>query len=122
MRGSHPLAYDVGEISGDVEEAACAESVIVDHGDVADRRADAGSQDAQSGKTLLFQPAEAPASVLDGLAVGLECQADVGADELIGALVALGHSSVVVRQAQAKDGDADSLEPFAQAALAAPLG
>src|SRR4029077_17451163 len=99
MRGGHSLAYDFGEIGGDVEEAACAESVIVDHGDVAYRGADAGAQDAQSGKALLLEPAEAPAGVLHGLAVGLERQADVGAYELVGALVALSHASIMIRQA-----------------------
>jgi hypothetical protein len=70
----------------------------------------------------LFEPAEAAAGVLDGLAVGLEGEADVRSDELVGALVAFGHAAVVVGEAHFEDGDADALEPLAEAALAVPFG
>ncbi len=71
---------------------------------------------------MLLEPAEAAASVLDGLAIGLEGEADVGADELVGALMAVGHAAVVVRETHFEGGNADALEPFAQSPLAVPLG
>src|SRR5579864_3931174 len=82
MGGGHALADDVGEVGGDVEEAAGADSRVVNQGDVADRGADAGAENSQSGIALLLEPAKAAAGVLDGLAISLEGQADVGADEL----------------------------------------
>ena len=102
MVGGHALAHHVSEVRGHVEEAAGAEAVVVNQRDVADRRADAGAQDAQAGETLLLEPAQAAAGILHGLAVGLEREADVGADQLVGALVALGHAAVVVREAQSQ--------------------
>jgi hypothetical protein len=59
---------------------------------------------------------------LDGLAVGLKCQAYVRAYELVGALVAFGHAAVMVGEAQAEDRNAYPLEPIAEAALAMPFG
>jgi len=47
------------------------------------------------GIALLLEPVEAAVGVLDGLAVGLEGEADVGAADLVGALVAMGHAAVV---------------------------
>ncbi len=70
--GGHALADDVGVVGGDVEKASGADAFVVREGDIADRRADAGAEDAEFGVTLLFEPVEAAAGVLDGLAVGLE--------------------------------------------------
>ncbi|MCU1314680.1 MAG: hypothetical protein JWN63_2 [Candidatus Acidoferrum typicum] len=121
IRG-HALADDIGVVGGDVEEAAGAKAFIVNEGDVADRRADAGTEDAELGVALLLEPMEAAAGVLDGLAVGLEGEADIGSADLIGALVALGHAAVVVGHAHLEDGDAQALNPVAETVLAVPFG
>jgi len=97
--GGHALADDVGVVGGDVEEAAGADAFIVNKSDVADRRADAGAEDAELGVALLLEPVEAAAGVLDGLAVGLQGEADVGSADLVGAFVALGHAAVMVGHA-----------------------
>jgi len=99
--GGHAVFDDVGEVGGDVEEAAGADGGVVDLGDIADGGADAGSDDAEVVVALRLDPAEALAGVGDGLAIGLEGEADVGADELVGALVAGGHAAVVVGEAHA---------------------
>src|SRR5260370_13423396 len=59
--GVHALADDVGKIGGNVEEAASAEGGFVDQSDIADGRADAGAENAETGKTLLLEPAQAAA-------------------------------------------------------------
>ena len=89
VRG-HPLADHVGVIRGEVEEAAGFDGFVVHQGDVTDGRAEAGAKNAEPGVTLLLEPAEAAACIVDRLAVGLESQADVGATNLVGALVASG--------------------------------
>lgn len=98
--GSHALADDVGVISGNVEEAAGADGAVVHQRDVADGGADARAEDAEFGVTLLLEPPEAAARVENGLAVGVESEADVGAANLVGAFVAARHAAIVVRQAQ----------------------
>ena len=70
---------------------------------------------------MLLQPAKAAAGVVNGLPVGLERKADVGPDELIGALMTFRHPAIVVWEAQAEDRNADALEPFAQPSLAVPF-
>src|SRR5467141_1328663 len=70
--GGHALADDIGVIGGDVEEAASADAFIVNESDIADRRADAGAENAELVVALLLKPVEAAARVLDGLAVGWE--------------------------------------------------
>src|SRR6266851_4361816 len=120
--GGHALADDVGVIGGDVEEAAGADAFIVNEGDVADGGADAGAEDAKPGVALLLEPVEAATGVLDGLAIGLESEADVGAADLVGPLVAAGHAAVVVGHAHFEDGDAQALNPAAEAVLAVPFG
>ena len=120
--GGHALADDVGEVGGDVEEAAGANAFIVNESDVTDRRADAGAEDADLPVTLLFEPVEATAGVLDGLAVGLEGETDVRAADLVGAFVALGHAAVVIGHAHLEDGDAQALNPMAETVLAVPFG
>src|SRR5579859_6382206 len=64
---SHALADNVGEIGGKVEEASGFDSRIVHQRNVADGRAQAGTEDAQPGVALLLEPAKAAAGVLDGL-------------------------------------------------------
>src|SRR5437879_6414758 len=118
----HALADDVGEVGGHVEEAAGADTFVVDQSDVADRGTDAGAEDAKLGVTLLLEPVKAAAGVLDGLAVGLKGKADVGTAELVGALMAVGHAAVVVRHAHFENGDAEALNPAAETVLAVPLG
>jgi uncharacterized membrane protein YhiD involved in acid resistance len=71
---------------------------------------------------LLLEPVEAAASVLDGLAVGLEREADVWAADLVGALVAVGHAAIVVGHAHLENGDAHALNPMAETVLAVPFG
>ncbi len=105
-----------------MEKTAGTYAFVVDEGDVADRGADAGAKDAEPGVALLLEPVEAAAGVLDGLAVGLESQADVGAADLVGAFVTLGHAAVVVGHAHFQDGDAETLNPAAKATLAVPFG
>ncbi len=46
--GGHALADDVGEVGGNVEEAASAEAFVVDESDVADGGADAGAENAEA--------------------------------------------------------------------------
>src|SRR5260370_10858982 len=87
-----------------------------------DRSVDAGPEYPELGVARRFEPVEAAAGVLDGLAVGLESEADVGATELVGALVALGHAAVVVGHAHLEDGDAEALNPAAEPDLAVPFG
>ena len=120
--GGHALADDVGVVGGDVEQAAGSDAFIVDEGDVADRGANASAEDAELSVALLLEPVEAAAGVLDGLAVGLEGQADVGAADLVGALVAPGHAAIVVGHAQFQDGDAEALNPATETVLAMPFG
>jgi len=97
--GGHALTDDVGVVGGNVEKAAGADAFIVREGDIADRRANAGAEDAELGIALLLEPVEAAAGVLDGLAIGLEGEADIGAADLVGAFVAVGHAAVVVGHA-----------------------
>src|SRR6266851_3072611 len=120
--GGHALADDVGVVRGDMEEAAGADAFVMNEGDVADGGADAGAEDAKLGVALLIEPVEAATGVLDGLAIGLEGEADVGAADLVGALVAAGHAAVVVGHAHFKDGDAEALNPVAETVLAMPFG
>ncbi len=120
--GGHALADDVGVIGGDVEEAAGADGKVVDESDVANRGAQTGAENAEFGEALLLEPAEAAAGVLNGLAVGLEGEADVGAADLVGAFVAGGHAAVMIGHAHFEDGDAQALNPAAEAILAVPLG
>jgi len=122
VRGGHALADDICEISGDVEETSGADGFVVGQGDVTHGGADAGAEDAEARVALLLKPAEAATRVLHGLAVGLKRKADVGAANLIGALVAAGHAPIVIRQAHLERGDAETLEPFAKTILAVPLG
>jgi hypothetical protein len=122
MIGGHALADDVGVVGGDVEEAAGADAVIVHEGDVADGGANAGAEDAEFGETLLLEPVETTAGVVHGLAIGLESKADIGATDLVGALVAAGHTAVVVGHAHFENGDAHALDPVAEAVLAVPFG
>src|SRR5713101_8688195 len=61
--GGHALADDVSIVGGDVEEATCADAFIVDEGDVADRGADTGAEDAEPSVALLLEPVEAAAGV-----------------------------------------------------------
>ncbi len=120
--GGHALADDIGVVGGDVEETAGADAFVVNKSDVADRGADAGAEDAELGVALLFEPVEASSAILDSLAVGLQGQADIGAADLVGALVAFGHAAVVIGHAQLEDGDAEALNPAAKAVLAMPFG
>src|SRR5216683_1006337 len=121
VRG-HALANDVSIVGGYVEEAAGANAFLGNEGDVADRGADAGAEDAELGVALLLEPVEAAAGVLDGLAIGLEGEADVGSADLVGAFMALGHAAVVVGHAHLEDGDTQALNPVAKAVLAVPFG
>ena len=120
--GGHALADDVGVVGGDVKEAAGANAFVMDESDVADGGSDAGAKDAELGVALLLEPMEAAAGVLDGLAIGLEGEADVGAADLVGAFVALGHAAVVVGHAHFEDGNAQALNPVAETVLAVPFG
>ncbi len=109
----HALADNVGVVGGEVKETAGLDSRVVHKSDIADGGAEASAEDAQPGVTLLLEPTKATASVLDGLAVGLESQADIWAANLIGAFVALSHSAVVVGHAHLQRGDAEACHPFA---------
>ena len=120
--GGHALADDVGVVGGDVEEAAGADTFIVNEGDVAHRGADAGAEDAELGVALLFEPMEAAAGVLDSLTIGLEGEANIGAADLVGAFVAPGHAAIVIGHAQLQDGDAEALNPATETVLAMPFG
>src|SRR6266446_7786348 len=120
--GGNSLTDDVGVVGGDVEKTAGADAFIVREGDITDRGAEAGAEDAEFGVTLLFEPVEAATGVLDGLAIGLEGEADIGAADLVGAFVAVGHAPVVVGHAHFEDGDAHALNPVAETVLAMPFG
>ena len=120
--GGHTLADNVGVVGRDMEEATGADGRIVHKGDVANGRAETGAENAEFGEALLFEPAEAAAGILDGLAVGLEGQADIGAADLIGAFVAGGHAAVMIGHAHFEDGDSQALNPAAEAILAVPFG
>ena len=120
--GCHALADDVGVVGGDVEEAAGTKAFIVDEGDVADGGANTGAENAELAVTLLLEPMEAAAGVMDGLAIGLKGETDVGAADLVGAFVTVGHAAVMVRHAHFQDGDAEALDPVAKTVLAVPFG
>ena len=120
--GGHSLADNVGVVGGNVEETASANAFIVDESDVTDRGTDARAQNAESGIALLLEPVEAAAGVLDSLAVGLESEANIGAADLVGALVVAGHAAVVVGHAHFKHGDPEAPDPTAEAVLPVPFG
>jgi hypothetical protein len=120
--GGHTLADDVGIVGGDVEKTAGADAFVVDESDVANGRSDAGPEDAEFGIALLLKPVEAAASVLDGLAVGLKREADIGATDLVGALMAVGHAVIVIGHAHLEHSDPHALNPAAKAVLALPFG
>ncbi len=120
--GGHALADDVGVVGGDVEETAGADAFIVNESDIADRRAHAGAENAEFGVALLLEPVEAAAGVLNSLAVGLKGEADIGAADLVGALMAAGHAAVVIGHAHLENGDSQALNPVAKAILAVPFG
>src|SRR5260370_6648107 len=61
--GGHALADDVSVIGGDVKEAAGADALVVNEGDVADRGANAGAEDPELRVTLLLEPVEAAAGI-----------------------------------------------------------
>jgi hypothetical protein len=120
--GGHALADNVSIVSGDVEKAAGMDALVVSEGDIADRGADAGAEDAKPAIALLLEPVEAAAGVLDGLAVGLEGEANIWAADLVGPLVAASHPAVVVGHAHFQHGDAEALNPAAETVLAVPFG
>lgn len=121
VRG-HTLTDDVGVVGGEVEEAAGFDGGIVHQRYVSDRGTEASAKNTQPCVPLLLEPSQAAASVVDGLAVGLNREADVGATDLVGAFVPFGHAAVMVGHAHFQGSEADALQPFAQAALAVPLG
>jgi len=82
-----------------VEKATGADGLVVGKRYIANGRADAGAEDAESCVALLLEPAEAAAGILDGLTICLEREADVWAADLVGAFVALGHAAVMVGHA-----------------------
>ena len=109
----HALADYVREVGGEVKETASLDSRVVHKRDIADGGAEASAEDAQPRVTLLLEPTKAAASVLDGLAVGLESKTDIRAANLIGAFMAIGHSAVVVGHAHFQRGYAEACHPFA---------
>jgi len=120
--GGHALADDVSVVGGDVKEAADADGGVVDQGDVTNGGADARAEDTELGVALLLKPAEAAAGIQDRLAVGLKRKADVGAANLVGALVALRHAAIVIGQAHLERSDPEACGPLAEAILAVPFG
>ena len=56
------------------------------------------------------------------MSVGLECEADVGPADLVGAFVAFGHASSMVWHAHFQRGYAEAGDPFAEAVLSVPFG
>lgn len=122
VHGGHPGGDDVGEIGGDVEKRAGAEERFVGEGDKADGRADGGAEDAEAVVALRGEPVEGAASVGDGLAIGGDGEADVGADEVVGARVAGDGAAVVVRHAEAQSGDAENVEPAGESDVGVGLG
>ena len=73
-----------------MQERCRAHGRLVAHGDEADGRADAGAEDAEAVVALLFEPAQGAAHVEDRLAIRLDRQPDIRADEMIGARMARG--------------------------------
>ena len=65
---------------------------------------------------------EGAASVGDGLAIGGDGEADVGADQVVGARVAGDGAAVVVRHAEAQSGDAENVEPAGESDVGVGLG
>jgi len=122
VHGGHAGGDDVGEIGGDVEKRAGAEERVVGEGDEADGRADGGAEDAEAVVALRGEPVEGAASVGDGLAIGGDGEADVGADEVVGARVAGDGAAVVVRHAEAQSGDAENVEPAGESDVGVGLG
>jgi len=119
--GGHALADNVRVVGGNVKEAANADGGVVSERDIADGRAKAGAENAEFRVALLFEPAEAAARVLNRLAIRLQGEADVGAADLVGALVPASHAAIVVRQAHLERGDSKTSDPFAKAILAVPF-
>src|ERR1700682_3476059 len=121
MLGGHPLAYHVGKISGHMEKAASADSRVMNKSDVADRRSNAGAENTQTRKSLLLQPAQTAARILDRLPIRLQGQSDIGPDELIRPFMSRRHATIVIGQAQAQNADANALQPLTQSSLPMPL-
>jgi len=71
---------------------------------------------------LLFEPAEGTAGVENGLTICLERQADIRADEVIGARMAWNGAAVMIGQAHFHGGDSELVKPAADVRLLFPAG
>jgi len=96
---------------------------VVDEGDVADRRADAGAEDAELGVALLFEQWRQRRASWTDWRLAWRVRPMLGPQIWSGAFVTLGHAAVVVvGHAHFQDGDAETLNPAAKATLAVPFG
>src|SRR5207253_3163582 len=77
---------------------------------------------AQFPVALAGEPLQASPDVQNSLRVGFKCEADMGNDEMVGALVARNHAAVVIRHRQAQRGNSPAIEPQANFHLYIPLG
>ena len=68
------------------------------------------------------EPVHRAARVEHGLTIGLQRAADVGADDVVGALQFRRPARVVIRQAQPQRGDPESREQLTQADVALRIG
>ena len=102
-----PCGDHVSKIGRHVQERRRAQGGLVAHGDESDGGADAGAENTEAAVALLFEPAQGAAHVEDGLAVGLHRQADIRADQMIGARMPGNRAAVVIRQAHFDRGDAE---------------
>src|SRR5437868_12556564 len=76
-------------------------------------RTEAGANNSQPCVTLLLQPIEATANVNDALPAGIECPANVCRYCIIGALDLRRTANVVIRHAQAENGNIEQIQSAA---------
>ena len=105
-----------------MQENSGADKRVVRHGDESDRRTDTGAYQPQFSVALASKPLQASAHVENGLPVGFEREADIGAHEVVGPLVARNHSPVVIRHGKTQRGNSPAVEPLTNFHLYVPFG
>src|SRR5258705_9679845 len=88
MHRRHASADSIGKIRGDVQKCSGADCGVMRNRDRTDSGTNARADKAQPRVALPFEPAQAAPRVRNRLARGLQREADVRPDQLIGALVA----------------------------------
>jgi hypothetical protein len=120
IRGGQAGRDHVAEISGNMEESGGAQSRFMGKSEEREARANAGPEQAEAVVALLLKPAQRAAHVQDRLPVGLQREADIRADQMIGTRMSGDGAAVVIWQADFDGGDAQKLQPAADILLFFP--